>query len=260
MSQFKSFYAELGGCRYGWKLKKIDNVRQTPAAWLPQGTGVHAAWEAWELSDRLWTLDECEEVFGKVFDEEVNRLCEETPNFDYWFSSGRYYPAELDIPRRYEKGLDQVRTWIDFYGPTDERPIKIDGKAAAEVPFELELDPGVKIRGYIDAVFPDDVVDGKTGNNPPKDSEGLEDATQLGVYRVALKETQDVSVDHGYYFMASKGKPSKEHDLKGWTLDRVTDMFGKLAADIDAERFEPSPSPEKCRTCSVQHACPFVAT
>ena len=259
VSQLKSYYPEHGGCRFGWKLKKRDKVRQTPAAWFPQGTAVHHAWEAWEKSDRLMSVDECEEVFGEKYDEEVNRLCGETPNLDHWFSSGRYYPAILDIPRRYDKGMDQVRTWIEFYSSTEERPIRIDGVPAAEVPFELQLDPGVKIRGYIDAVFPDDVVDGKTGNNPPKGSDGQEDATQLGVYRVALAETQGVTVDRGYYFMAQKGKPSQEHDLKGWTLDRVTDMFGQLAADIDAEKFEPSPEPNKCRTCTVQHACPFVA-
>lgn len=254
MSQLKTYNT----CAYSWYLKKVKRVRQTPAAWFPQGTAVHAAWEAWEKSDRSLTLVQCEDVFGEKYDEEVNRLCEETPNLDHWFSSGRYYPAILDIPRRYDKGLEQVSTWLDHYTATGERPIVIDGQAAAEVPFDLTLGD-VQVRGCVDAVFSDDVVDGKTGNNPPRDAEGQEDPTQLGVYRVALDEQHGVLVDHGYYFMANTGGPGRTHDLKSWTVERVTDMFGQLGADIDAERFEPSPSPDKCRTCTVQHACPFVA-
>lgn len=251
VSQLKTYQS----CPYSWYLSKVQRVRQTPAAWFPQGSADHKAWEFWEKSGRTATLAECEEVFTAAYDEEVNKYGEETPNFDHWFDSGRWYPAEMDIPRRHDIGLGYVSTYLDYFsdaGP-DLTPLRLpNGEPAAEVQFEIELD-STKVRGAIDLLFPSFVVDGKTGVKPP------EDDLQLGVYRVAAELEYGWSIPQGFYWMAKTGKPHKVWDLRPWTRERVSDIFGQLAADIDAEKFEARPEADKCRRCSVQHACAFVA-
>jgi putative RecB family exonuclease len=248
-------------CPYSYYLSRIKKVWQRPAAWLPQGTAVHAAIEAWEWSGRKMSLEEAQAVFAEEYRKEVNRYAETTPNFQWWFASGPYKGME-DISRRREIGLDQVRKYVEYATRAENEVIWItpDGTPAIELGFDIELD-GVLIRGFIDAVvevyhegepWPEHRVrDHKTGNNPGDDF-------QLGVYAVALADKFGLSqIKTGDYWMGRSGKPTYPFDLRDWTPNTVAEKFKELESNIEAERFDPDPDPDKCRFCDVSYACEY---
>lgn len=244
-------------CPYSYYLARVKREWQRPAAWLAQGSAVHAAAEAWERSGRTMSLEEAQDVFRASYQEEINGFTEITPNFQWWFQSGPY-GGELDIERRYKIGLEQVEKYIRWYEAHPDQVIWIapDGTPGIELKFDIELD-GVPITGFIDAVIQTDegliVRDNKTGNNPGDDF-------QLGVYAVALSETYDIPVPQkGDFWMGRSGKPTYPFDLTDWTRDAVSEAFQELEANLAAERFDPKPDPDGCRFCDVSYTCKYAA-
>jgi putative RecB family exonuclease len=245
-------------CAYAYKLSRIDNVWQRPAAWLPQGSAVHEAAEAYERSGRTMSIEEAQDVFRASYAEHVNTYCESAPNFDSWFKSGPY-GGELDIERRFDIGLEQVAKYVRWYEdhPNEVIWIAPDGQPGIELGFDIDLD-GVKVRGFIDAVVDVDGVlvvrDNKTGNHPGDDF-------QLAVYAVALAEQFGINKpEYGDYWMGRTGKPTLPFVLTDWTREKVSDRFAELEANIQAGNFEASPEPSKCRFCDVSWACEFSTT
>lgn len=261
-------------CPWSYKLARIDKVWQRPAAWLPQGSAVHAVLEYWEKNGRQPTYEDLVEVFSTEYQKEVAQYTEVTPNFDYWFMSGPYH-AEEDLPRRYEIGLEQVQKYIDWteahpeekvwFAPSTEEDKTPDdsgaigdyGKPAIELPFSIDLD-GTKVRGFIDLVIEHPeygvmVRDHKTGNSPGDDF-------QLGVYSVALHLMYGIDQPQfGDYWMGKTGKATIPYKIGDWTVDRVTEEFKLLEQNILAERFDPDPDPKKCGFCDVNASCNFFS-
>lgn len=254
VSQYNQFYR----CSWAYKLARIDKKWQRPAAWLPQGSAVHEAVEAYEKSGRTMTLEQAQQVYDESYSAHVTRYAEETPNFDYWSRSGPY-AGEDDINRRFEIGREQVAKYIRWATSTDDRVVWIapDGTPGIELGFDIDLD-GVLVRGFIDqvSVVGDDVevVDVKTGATPGDDF-------QLGVYSVALAETYGIEPPRlGAYWMGKSGKLTYPYEIGEWTRERVSAAFRRLEDDIQAERFEPKPDPKVCLFCSVATSCAYRAT
>jgi putative RecB family exonuclease len=244
-------------CPYAYKLSRIDKVWQRPAAWLAQGSAVHEAAEAFERSGRTMTVPDTQEVFKTSYEQHINAACEITPNFQVWFSSGRY-GGQVDIERRYLIGLEQVEKYIRWYDTHPEEVIWVaaDGTPGIELGFDIDLD-GVLVRGFIDAVIDSPagliVRDNKTGNSPGDDF-------QLGVYGVALAESYGIEPPSvGDYWMGKSGKPTRPYDIAAWTRDRVSEAFRVLEVNIQAGRFDPLPDTAKCRFCDVASFCPYSA-
>lgn len=250
-------------CPHSWYLARILKAWKRPAAWLPQGSAVHEAAEAWERSGRTMTLDEAQDAFRDSYVKNVDEYCEITPNFEWWFASGRYRGAE-DLVRRYKIGLEQVEKYLAWYAGHPHEVIWIapDGTPGIEIGFDIELD-GIPIRGFIDAVIVHQVEpmmcgeivvrDNKTGNNPGDDF-------QLGVYGVALAEQFGIEPpEFGDYWMGRTGKPTYPYPISQWTRERVADKFWELEENIQAERFEPLPEPSKCNFCEVSYSCEYAA-
>ncbi|AGT14326.1 exonuclease [Mycobacterium phage Adzzy] len=273
-------------CPMAYKLARIDKVWARPAAWLPQGTAFHTVAEVYEKAraeGREMSLERAQEIFKEEYSKDIGALCEETPNFEWWFWSGPYN-GERDIERRYEVGLEQVQkfiAWREDKGQTiwmtpeirDRRCITGDDEAvqehhveecdcrpskpAIELSFSIELD-GIKVRGFIDAVV---VVDGelrvrdyKTGNKPGDDF-------QLGVYALAISILFGIEAPKtgDYYMAGKKGKKAvitDPYDLTEWTREKITARFHEVEAGIQAGDFEPLPEPDKCGFCDVNYSCP----
>ncbi|BBC53864.1 putative RecB-like exonuclease [Mycobacterium phage PP] len=249
-------------CPYAYKLSRIDKVWQRPAAWTAQGSAVHEAIEAWELSGREMSLEGMQAEFLKSYQKHVNAACAETPNFEWWFASGPYRGRQ-DIARRLEIGLEQCGRYIDWARNHTEEKILVlaDGTPAIELPFDIELG-GVKVRGYIDAVIwvqtgPEQwelrVRDHKTGRQP-------DDDFQLGVYKVAMKVQYGVDTPSGDYWMGKSGKATYPYKLDRWTVESVTAKFQELDANVNAGKFEARPDSTTCRFCDVAYDCPFVVS
>lgn len=250
-------------CPHSYYLSRIEKVWQRPAAWLPQGSAVHEAGEAWEKSGRTMSLEEAQAVYTESYDNHVNTYCDVTPNFDWWFRSGPY-GGEADIERRYEIGKGQVAKMFQWYEKHPDEVVWIapDGTPGIELGFDIDLD-GVLVRGFIDLVMrlyndvdgTDYVVvrDNKTGNNPGDDF-------QLGVYGIAIAEKYGiVRPAVGDYWMGRTGKPTKPYDLTDWTREAVRDKFLELQDNVNAGKFDPDPDPDRCRFCDVSYSCEFKA-
>lgn len=243
-------------CPQSYKLSRIDKVWQRPAAWLPQGSAVHEAAEAWERSGRTLTLEQTQDAFRESYQKHVNAYCEITPNFGWWSASGPY-AGKADVERRYKIGLEQTAKYIDWYTnhPREVIWIAPDGTPGIEIGFDIDLD-GIPIRGFIDAVIqvPNEVIvrDNKTGNTPGDDF-------QLAVYGIALAEQFGIEPpERGDYWMGRSGKPTYPYDLTDWPRERVSEKFQELERNLQAGLFPPDPEPDKCRFCDVSFACEFA--
>jgi putative RecB family exonuclease len=241
-------------CPYAYYLDRVEKVWSRPAAWLAQGTAVHAAAEFWEKTGRTGALDDVLDVFDSVYQKEIEESLEVAPMAE-WFGSGPYGP-ETDIERRYGIGRDQVYKYLDYYFTVPDEVIWVspDGEPGIEIGFDIDLD-GILVRGYIDTVIntPYGVLvrDIKTGNLPGDDF-------QLAVYGVALTEQFGVEMpDTGDYWMGKSGKPTKPYDLTMWGRGRVSEAFAMLEDSVTRGLFPPKPG-SNCRVCSVSHACRFA--
>ncbi|WP_457062749.1 RecB family exonuclease [Mycobacteroides abscessus] len=263
-----SQYKQYERCPYSWYLSRVEKAWQRPAAWLPQGSAVHEAGEAWERSGRTMTLEEMQQVYTESYDNHVNTYCDVTPNLEWWFWSGPYN-GEADINRRYDLGLQQCGRMLDWYGKHQDEVVWIapDGTPGIELGFDIDLD-GIEIRGFIDLITaiyepgsmkraPEDrdlqdivVRDNKTGNKPGDDF-------QLGVYAVAMAEQYGLGIERGDYWMGRTGKPTKPYDLTDWTRETVRDKFVELQDNINAGNFPPDPEPSKCKFCDVSYSCQY---
>ena len=228
-----------------------------PAAWLAQGTAVHAVQEAL-LTDGVMPE---ESYYGAVYANCINDMAEVTPNFDSWFASGPY-DGEADIERRYDLGWRQCQ-WLENFLAKREVWIAPDGTPGVEMPFEVVMQ-GVLVKGFIDLIIVDNgvpvVVDLKTGNKPG-------DPFQLQVYAVALNIMYGVEVKHGMFLMSKHQKWSIPYPIvKSFvTADRIFDARRQMVKAVDdyneglledPEPFPAKPEANKCRFCDVQRNCP----
>src|SRR5690606_11056717 len=110
---------------------------------------------------------------------------------------------------------------------------------------------GVRMRGYIDLVLQDLVRDVKTGALPG-------DTFQLAVYSVALEEQFGHKVSRGDYWMGKSGKPTMPYDLPNVSRQEIVYCVHAADEGIRAGEFDPKPSPDNCRRCTVATSCPFA--
>ncbi|MCZ0973146.1 PD-(D/E)XK nuclease family protein [Streptomyces albulus] len=243
-------------CPQAFYLERIKKAWQRPAAWLPQGLGVHEAAEAYEKSGRTMSLDQAQDVFADSYQKHTNRLAETTPDFDFWFCSGPY-KGEQDIKRRYSLGYEQTAKYVDYYDQHSDEVIWIDsdGNPAIELGFRLDLD-GVEVVGYIDQVLDHPkhgtyVRDIKTGNKP-----GGPD--QLKLYAMAVEDNHGQAVSSGDFWMGRTGRPGRRAKLDEVSAQELVDRFGEMDQAVKAERFDPAPEPSKCAFCPVSLDCAYV--
>lgn len=264
-------------CGYRYYLERIAKVWQRPAAWLAQGSAVHEALELFERSGRGMTLDEAQTSFSEAYSRYIGESTEITPNFEYWFASGRYR-GEEDTERRHGEGIKQVKRYFDWIETdTNYTPWRTpDGEYAIELKFDIELGgnvddrcaegehvadcecrDGIPVTGFIDLVVVGQdgdliVRDHKTGNKPGDDF-------QLAVYSLAIAETYGIERPrYGDYWMGKSGKATYPFDLSDWTVERITERFRELDDGVKSERFDPDPEPQKCSFCSVRTSCSFA--
>lgn len=262
-------YSQLGSydrCPYAYYLSRVEKVWQRPAAWLPMGKAVHSAAEAWELSGRMMTLEEAQQVFREAYKAETDRLLSDTPNAKYWFASGPYRGTE-DIIRRFKLGLEHVGRYIAWYQKHPEQvPLRwFDAeqdreRMGVEMPFLVDIG-GVQVRGFIDWIGWDDfgggqakliVRDNKTGRLP-----GGPD--QLATYAIAVDDQfpDFPKVETGDFFMTRTGKPTVPYALTQAVKTQLAEDFATMDAEVKAGNFPPKPEASKCMFCDVSNSCKY---
>ena len=129
-----------------------------------------------------------------------------------------------------------------------------------EVPFELRLAPDIRIRGRVDAVYPHgdhgwEIVDFKSGRRPGRGSNNV----QLQAYAVAaqnggLGASAPESMSVSFVYLGDGLEVVGQEVDAAW-LQKATDRILELVGSIQAEQFDPEPSPA-CGTCDFRHVCP----
>ena len=160
-------------------------------------------------------------------------------------------PTELSAERGETEG-----GWRAFLGSAyaTRAPVFV------EVPFELRLAPGVRIRGRVDAVYPLgdrgwEIVDFKSGRRPGDTPDDI----QLQAYAVAARDgglgaAAPDSMCVSFVYLGGGLEVLGQEVDEAW-LQKATQRILELVENIRAEHFEATPSPA-CRTCDFRHVCP----
>jgi putative RecB family exonuclease len=254
-------------CPHRFRLERIEKVWSRPAAWFATGLGVHSAVEAYEKGETP-TLDDMVSVAEDAFRADVNERLAETPNAEFWQSSGPYHGPE-DIPRRYRDLRRHLSNFL-MIRESLSRPIwRPDGETpAVEWSIDLDLD-GVKVIGSADRITEvvadsGEVVDlviedVKAGSKTP------DEPGQLATYAVAARQKTGLPVTKGAYLMTAKKPTPKgrvsaaqvvEKDLTTIPVETLTARFHRADEGIKAGNWDPKPG-DQCGRCSVKDSCVF---
>lgn len=260
-------------CGTRYELERVEKAPQRQAAWTFQGTSVHAGClkddngEGWEASGRTMPVADAQEIFKRVWAEELAKSKEKDPDLSRWFRGGRK-KTEKDIDDRFALGLRQVEQYIEYASQENLKPVRDDsGEYMVEVGFEWNLGPNplmedaenadedLIIVGVIDLIGIDSsgtllIRDLKTGNEPFR-------SIQLPTYGYAAEDCMGLVVDWGDYFLCKQEKPSTAQELTSIPKDAVIRYYQKLDEAIRRKVFLPNASEDNCRFCSVQDSCTF---
>lgn len=256
MHRSVSQYTTYVQCGEAYRLERVARAPQTPAAWFVQGTAVHAAVEAYELSYRALTAAEAVKVFEAAYEQGITELLETEPDPDRWLTGNVRTKGSVDIARREDVGRQQV---LDYIAAMPNSPFTVwevgPDYLAVELPFELVLGD-VLVKGYIDQVLEDAsgrllVRDLKTGTKLPATP------LQLGVYALAVEDAYGIRPGYGDFYMFKNGGPTPAYDLSDFTRERLTRWFADMDRAESAGIYLASPG-DACRVCSVYQWCDAV--
>ena len=249
-----SQYNEWERCPLAYQSKRLLGTPELPAAWTIQGTAVHSAVEAWELSGRAITIHEAQQLYYTTYDALIAEQRERFPRLSDWLRGGRK-STEADITDRRELGAVQVREYILHSVQEGYEPVIINGEPAVELQVTL-TEGDLSIVGYIDVLLRDGkgqlrIRDLKTGERPAWD-------IQLYTYRWALLETYQLDVRWGDYWLAKKTALTDPIDLGRSDRHELLCWYRQVDREIEQGHYRPRPG-RHCFTCNVKHTCPWQA-
>jgi putative RecB family exonuclease len=242
-------------CGRQWEEVRFNKVPRQPAAWLPQGTGFHVGYEAWERSDRTLDKADWSLAYYTSFDEELAKYDLEYPDRNKWLTVGRT-KIENDIANRRERGIEQLDRYIARCIEESDK-WKVwrlpDDSPALEVSFAVYLTPTILVVGYIDVLveWPNGMIsvrDLKTGKRE-------ETALQLGMYAVAAKRLFEEEVTFGDFYYAKDDTYSPLIHLVNLDEDYFIREFEMMEKGIDGRIFLTNPG-DHCALCPAQDICP----
>jgi DNA helicase-2/ATP-dependent DNA helicase PcrA len=123
--------------------------------------------------------------------------------------------------------------------------------------FAFRMGPHL-LRGRVDRVdrHPDgsyELIDYKTGK--AKTETELREDVQLSLYQMGARASWRLETSaQSYFYVMSGEKVPVEHSEE--ELDRVRTTVAEIADGIQAQDFEPKPSPEICSFCDYRIVCP----
>lgn len=238
-------------CGLQWKKRKFDKVPSQPAAWLPQGTAFHGAYEGWEKSHRAMSVGDVTDLYHEIFDREMEKCKEEQPDLSKWLTVGRTTIAK-DIENRKERGAVQTTAFIMRCLTEPWEPWELpDGSPAVEVSFDLDLGFG-PLHGYVDLVKnwangDLTILDLKTGNRETT-------ALQLAVYMHAMNATFGLDITEGSWYYAKDDTYSDRIDLSRLTVDYLAGEFEAQERGIANKVFNANPG-SHCALCPARNDC-----
>lgn len=244
--------AKYADCSEKYRLMYVDKVVSfSPAAWLAQGTAFHIAVEGYEQSGRSPQFDICQ-TYGLAYDAEIEAFKSREPDLKKWAHSFKT-TTENDILARRERGLEQVKNYVEFARANNFFIKDIDDfTLGIEIPFEVEIG-GVRVKGAIDQLLLDplgvEVRDLKTGNRE-------QSYLQLGIYAYVVEKIFGWPVVRASYYYAKDNRvvTLSQKDLERYNEEYLSELFSKLNKGIKEQVFIPNPG-DSCTFCPVKDYC-----
>lgn len=220
-------------------LERVAEVPSVPGWFSVAGSAFH------EWTEEFDQLDGEPLSWAEVFDKAINDE-ERNTGIDrsVWRKAGvtKANPDGQTYAHWLAKGEELTDLYINW---AMEQPLPL----YVEKDVSVELIPGVMLRGMIDRVYPEAIIDIKTSTAQPKQGE-----MQIGVYRAALMALEGDAPNWGGYYMAKDGKVPKLYDLTRWTPEYAGALLKQYMDAVKAEVFIPLPS-FSCNACPVKQAC-----
>ncbi|MFN8132003.1 MAG: ATP-dependent DNA helicase [Solirubrobacteraceae bacterium] len=191
----------------------------------------------------------------------------------------RYHQAGTDATQADILGLLEASWRRSGFGDSEEER-QLHGKATAslvryherfrtdpaeplwfERSFSFHLGPHT-LRGRVDRIdrLPDggyELIDYKTGR--PKTAAQLKEDVQLSLYAVGAREAWQLeAAQQAYYYVLDDEKVPVPRDAAD--RDWITDTVLEVAAGIQSQGFEPTPSYAACSRCDYRIVCPAAET
>jgi len=153
------------------------------------------------------------------------------------------------------KGPSGARGWEAFTESSyaERKPIYV------EVPFELSVSESARIRGRIDAIYPDEdggweIVDFKSGRRSERPSNLVQlQAYALAAHRGGLGTPAPDNLRASFVYLGSGLDVAGQSVDEAW-LEQAEQQIQNLVDGIRSERFEPTPS-DACRSCDFLAFC-----
>jgi putative RecB family exonuclease len=247
-------------CGEQYRLERGLGIKSRPMWAGVGGKAVHIVSEVFDRhlieTGDVMSDDDVRAEFRKRFDEQINEDAERSGvDPSMWYASGRVsrdYPNKENMEWWDDKGPSFCLSWKSWRMRTPW-DIWIDptGRPAIEYAFDIVLG-GQRVKGFIDRIMVHrgqlQVLDLKTNSREP------DSTMQLGTYREAVWQQDNVSVDTGTYWMARAGGDLPPKDLRGWTRERLDFTFAEADHRRKNNRLLAAPS-NMCSACGVREFC-----
>jgi putative RecB family exonuclease len=248
-------------CQEQVRLERLLKIPSRPNWASVGGSAVHSATEAWDIRTLSgdFTADDhtLEADFDAAFEDAITRELDRGHGFptSEWRATGRAtkeWPDKRDDKWWRVNGPLMLRRWVNWRMNNTWEIADVGGKAAIEVPFEVELG-GIMVQGFIDRVFTNPqrtsllCVDLKSGRKP-------DDITQLGTYTLALDEVYNCRPDWACYWMGEDGGTTAIESMASWTRARLDYLYGSIKEQQEQGVFLPHVT-NMCGSCGVRASC-----
>jgi putative RecB family exonuclease len=247
-------------CGEQYRLERGLGIKSRPMWAGVGGKAVHIVSEVFDRhlieTGDVMSDDDVRAEFRKRFDEQINEDAERSSvDPSLWYASGRAskaYPAKENMEWWDDMGPSFCLSWKSWRmtAPWD---VWIDpsGRPAIEYAFDIVI-AGQRVKGFIDRVMVHNgqliVLDLKTNSRTP------ESTMQLGTYREALWQQDNVSADIGTYWMARSGSTTMPQVLTEWSRERLDFTYGEADHRRKNGRLLAAPS-NMCSACGVREYC-----
>jgi hypothetical protein len=244
-------------CGERHRLERVIGVTQRPGWALIGGSALHEMTENYDFA-RLG-VDREQPSFEAILERRVAEA-EDKSGIDReaFTVSGRQskeWPKKENVDWWLSQGPLMFNRWVTF---TQNVPWDIwftpSGSPAIEVAYDLPLNNGVVVRGYVDRVMVDGegnliIMDLKTGASKQPTPR------QLGTYKVGMEDKfPGIEFRYGTFWDARSGVSTAIRSLNSYTRARIEWQYGKVREAKELGIYIANPS-MMCGSCQVRDFC-----
>lgn len=253
-----SAFEDYVKCGEMFRLRRVEQVQQTPNLAAIAGKAFHTATELYDLDGYM---PDWGEHFEKALQLEEYESRLPRAQFRTFGRKTKDKPAGEDIPYwREVLGPDLCQRYTQWRDNTDLTTASLlpPDTYARTVGVEYEVTTyigAVRVKAIVDRIEYD--VNGNLGVVDIKTWSRKRASAQLPTYVVLLRKA-GLQVTWGAYYEARKGTLTEPVFYTSWDENRLVQLYEQAARMMQAGFYLPRPSDE-CSYCSVRDHCEFRA-